>query len=81
MQNMCQGKVTSDVFHHSRPRKQQYMAENSLFSSIYFLCVEIPILKIVLSHSHRWVTSVGYSLEINFSLVISSPGVTLMVYE
>ena len=28
-----------------------------VLSFVYFLCVGIPILKIVLSHAHKWVTS------------------------
>ena len=47
------------------------------FSS--FLCVGIPILKLVLSHAHWWVISNG--LEINFSIVMSSPGDQHMVNE
>ena len=39
----------------------------------YFLCAGIPILKKVLSHAHKPVTS-GHSLEIKFSLVMSCPG-------
>ena len=27
------------------------------FSLVYFLCVGIPILKIVLSHAHKWMIS------------------------
>ena len=29
----------------------------AFFSFVYFLCVGIPILKIILSHAHKWVTS------------------------
>ena len=28
-----------------------------VFLFVYFLCVGIPILKIVLSHAHKWVVS------------------------
>ena len=63
------------------PRKQQYLAEIHIFLSVYFLCVGITILKIVLSHAFRWVSSDGHSLEINFSLVMSSPGGLRMVNE
>ena len=31
----------------------------SVFSFVYFLCVGIPILKIGLSYTHKWVTSAG----------------------
>ena len=27
------------------------------FAFVYFLCVGIPVLKIVLSHAHKWVIS------------------------
>ena len=50
-----------------------------VFSSVYVLCVGSPILKIVLSHAHWWVISNGHSLEIIFSLVMSSPGGLRMV--
>ena len=35
----------------------------------------------MLSHAHRWVTSDGHSLEVNFSVVMSSPGSPRMVNE
>ena len=56
-------------------------AKSGGFSSVYFFCVGIPILKIVLSHAHRWVTSDGHYLEIVFSLVSSSPEGPSMVNE
>ena len=39
------------------PRKPQDFSENSPFSFVNFLCVGIPILKIVLSHAHELVSS------------------------
>ena len=39
------------------PRKPQDFAEILRFSFVYFLCVGIPILKIVLPHAHKWVIS------------------------
>ena len=39
------------------PRKPQDFAENFYFSFVYLLCVGISILKIVLPHAHKWVTS------------------------
>ena len=39
------------------PRKPHDFVENSSFFIVYFLCVGIPILKIVLSHTHKYVTS------------------------
>ena len=39
------------------PRKPQDFAENSRFLIVYFICVGIPILKIVLPHDHKLVTS------------------------
>ena len=49
------------------------------FSFVYFLCVGIPILKIVLSHAHKWVTSDVILSKLFFSLVMSSPGGSGMV--
>ena len=56
------------------PRKQHDFAENSHFSFVYYIYVGILILKIVLSHAHKLVISDSHSLEINFFLVMSSPG-------
>ena len=40
------------------PRKPQDFAENSrFFSFVYFLCVGIQILKIFMSHAHKWMAS------------------------
>ena len=71
------------MFNLLLPRKKQCFAENSRFFNVHFLCVGIPILKIVLSHAHRWMTSDGHSLENIFSLVMSmsSPGGPRMVNE
>ena len=38
------------------------------FSFVYFLCVGIPILKIVLSHAHKWVISDVILLKLSFLL-------------
>ena len=35
----------------------RFCLEFAFFSYVYFLCVGIPILKIVSSHAHMWVTS------------------------
>ena len=45
-----------------------------VFSFVYFLSVGIPILKIVLSHTRKSVTSDIILKKIFFSLVMSSPG-------
>ena len=37
---------------HSRRKKRKSLLRIRHFSFVYFLCVEIPILKIVLSHAH-----------------------------
>ena len=39
------------------PRKLQVLLRTHVYSFVYFLCVGIPILKIVLSHAHKWVIS------------------------
>ena len=44
------------------------------FSFVNFLCVGIPILKIFLSHAHKWVSSDVILKNLFFSLVMSSPG-------
>ena len=44
------------------------------FPFVYFLCVGIPILKIVLSHAHTWVTFDVILKKKLFSLVMSSAG-------
>ena len=61
------------------PWKQKYVTESSRF----YVCL-CPLCwksdsKIVLSHAHWWVISNGHSLEIIFSLVMSSPGGLRMV--
>ena len=35
----------------------RFCLEFIFFSFVYFLCVGIPILKVVLSHAHKWVIS------------------------
>ena len=45
-----------------------------VFSFVYFLSVGIPILKIVLSHTHKSVTSDVILYKLFFSLVMSSSG-------
>ena len=35
----------------------RFCLEFTFFLFVYFLCVGIPILKIVLSHAHKWVIS------------------------
>ena len=42
-------------------RKPQYFALSSCFSFVYLLCVGIPILKIVLSLTHKWVLSDSFA--------------------
>ena len=39
-----------------------------IFSFVYFLCVGIPILKIVLSHTYEWVISDAILLKLSFFL-------------
>ena len=56
------------------PRKRKLLLRIQVFSFFYFLCVGIPILKIVLSHTHKYVTSDVILLKNIFSLVMSSPG-------
>ena len=49
------------------------------FVNVYHIYTEtLPFIRV---NVEALVTSAGYSLEINFTLVISSPGVTLMVDE
>ena len=55
------------------PRKLQDLLGICPFSFVYFLCVGIPILKIVLSHAHMWVSSDVIPSKIIFSLIMSSP--------
>ena len=45
-----------------------------MFSFVYFLRVGIPILKIVMSHTHKEVTSDVTLKKLFFSLAMSSPG-------
>ena len=35
----------------------RFCLEFTFFSFVYFLCIEIPIVKIVLSHAQKWVIS------------------------
>ena len=50
------------------------MLRNCISSFVYFFSVGIPVLKIVLSDDHEWVTSGVILSKTIFSLVMSSPG-------
>ena len=45
--------------------------EFAFFSFLYFLCVGIPILKIVLSHAHKWAISDVILKNLSFLLSLA----------
>ena len=46
----------------------RFCLDFTFFSFVYFLCVGILILKIVLSHAHMWVISNVILLKLSFLL-------------
>ena len=56
---------------HSCVENRKSLLRICPFLFVYFLCVEISILKIVLSHAHN---PMSFSKKIIFSLVMRSTG-------
>ena len=57
--------VCSESF--AAEKTARFRLEFMFFSFVYLLCFGIPILKIVLSHAHKWVISDAILLKLNFS--------------
>ena len=57
---LCSESVAADN------RKSSLRIHNVLF--VYFLCVRIPMLKIVLKHAHKWKISDVFLLKLSFLL-------------
>ena len=50
-------KLTETADFFAAEKIARFCSEFAFFSFVYFLFVGIPILKIVLPHAHKWVTS------------------------